>query len=817
MTVVPELPTNHSPHPGQSMRRHPRPGPSDANSTEAHRFLLPFAFAFTAFVIYGSLVPLNFQRHAWEEAWALFSNIRYLNLGIGSRADWVANILLFVPLAFLWLGVLWHAKNIAWRVVATLFVLLTCASLSVAIEFVQIFFPPRTVSLNDIYAETIGATVGVFLWWLVGTSVTRWYWGWRTTEGPMGFAQRLLYGYLFLLFGYNLLPLDLTISPAEIYHKWHAGRIFLIPFISGQAELVPRLYGYLTDVLIWIPAGLLAGLCSKHKTTRIWLKLTTAAALIEFLQIFVYTRVTDTTDIFTAGIGSAIGVWLALRWQPELSETEQPAKGAKMGGLVAGTFLWLALIFVVFWSPFDFRTDGAFLRSRIDEITTRVPFAIYYFGTEYRAITEVFHKVGFFFPLGVLLALLGAKVHIAPPLLRKIAVLAGVAIVAASVEAGQLFLPDKFSDLTDWALEMAGGWAGAALAWRILSMRNLQPAHVTAPPLKNPWLFPGGLVLGLALLLLAAKFIPAVPYNVRKLVTPEHPVLSALALACAIAWLLGFPAWAVRHMATGSRRPASLPAYLLLHGIVAWFLFRVAAPLEMIHKIVGTPILDWPWEWESIGRFLSLFALWSMVSFGAAFVSIRSWLPRAGAFLWVWSAATLALLPVVYFVVIRKAATDNLVELLVGGGTPMAFLWVAVGLFVLALAGAQLACALGTGMRVGVMRGALWSVASFPLTYFALHAGFEPYIIKYGRVFSAFQFLLSQDRAHYAAPTDLLLRYGFAHGVMLFAIAASQAPFLGHIVLTNAGRTKRPASKQKRHRKIEPTISDMENADKIEL
>ncbi|WP_173062524.1 VanZ family protein [Sulfurimicrobium lacus] len=795
---MPELPVTHQPLSGQSTQRRRRSGPRDGESTEARRFLLPFAFMFTVFVIYGSLVPLHFQRHAWEEAWALFSNIRYLNLGIGSRADWVANILLFVPLAFLWLGVFWHAKSIVWRIVATLFVLLTCVSLSVAIEFVQIFFPPRTVSLNDIYAETIGATVGVFLWWLVGASVTRWYLGWRAAEGPMGFAQRLLYGYLFLLFGYNLLPLDLTISPAEIYHKWHAGRIFLIPFISGQTELVPRLYGYLTDVLIWIPAGLLAGLCSRHKTTQIWLKLTSAAALIEFLQIFVYTRVTDTTDIFTAGIGSAIGIWLALRWRPEQPDAEQPETGANTGGLVAGTLLWLALIFVVFWFPFDFRTDGAFLRSRIDEITTRVPFAIYYFGTEYRAITEVFHKVGFFFPLGMLFVLLGAKVRTAPPLLRKIAVLAGVAIVAASVEVGQLFLPGKFSDLTDCALEMAGGWAGAALAWRILSMRHIRPAHVTAPPRKNPWLFAGGLVLMLALLLLAAKFIPTVPYNVRKLIAAEHPVVSALALACAIAWLLGFPAWAAMHLATGSHRPTRMLPLLLIHGIGAWILFRISAPLEMIHKIVGTPILDWPWEWESIGRFLSLFTLWSVVSFGAVLISVRTRLPRAGGFLRVWAVATLALLPVIYVVVIKEAATDNLVELLVGGGAPMAFMWVAAGVFMLALAGAQLACALGSGMRVGAMRGLLWGATSFPLTYFALHAGFEPYIIKYGQVFSAFQFLLSQDRAHYAAPTELLLRYGFAHGILLFAIAASQAPFLGHIVLSNASRTKPAAPKQER-------------------
>jgi hypothetical protein len=392
------------------------------------------------------------------------------------------------------------------------------------------------------------------------------------------------------------------------------------------------------------------------------------------------------------------------------------------------------------------------------------------------------------------------------------AALTGVAIVAASVETGQLFLPGKFSDLTDWILEMAGGLAGAALSWRILSMRHTRTAHVISSARQNPWLFAGGLVLGLALVLLAARFIPAVPYNVRELIAPEHPVLSALALACAIAWIFGFPAWAAMHMATGTHRSTRLLPLLPLHGIVAWLLLRMAVPLESIHDIVGSPILDWPWEWELLGRFVSLFAFWSVVSFGAVLISIRTRMPNAGGFLWVWAIVTLVLLPIVYLVAIKEAATDNLVELLAGGGTPMAFLWVAAGLFMLALAGTQLACALGSGMRVGVIRGLLWSAASFPLTYFALHAGFEPYIIKYGRVFSAFQFLLSQDRAHYAAPTELLLRYGFVHGIMLFTIAASQAPFLGHIVLTYASRTERSAPKRVSHRRKRPTVSDVTNS-----
>ena len=87
----------------------------------------------------------------------------------------------------------------------------------------------------------------------------------------------------------------------------------------------------------------------------------------------------------------------------------------------------------------------------------------------------------------------------------------------------------------------------------------------------------------------------------------------------------------------------------------------------------------------------------------------------------------------------------------------------------------------------------LWSIFSFPLAYFALNAGFESFIIKYGKVFSAFQFLLSKDREHYAAPLELAMRYGIAHGALLLLAAASQAPFLGRLVLPRAGAASAPS------------------------
>jgi glycopeptide antibiotics resistance protein len=424
-------------------------------------------FGYSVFVIYGSLVPLQFHARPLREAWEYFERIPYLDLGIGSRADWVANILLFVPLAFLWHGVLWPNRGRIAKAVASGFVLLGCLALSVAIEFTQIFFPPRTVSLNDIVAETIGAVIGTVLWWWTGKHVIGWLAGWSKAYTPTGTTERFLYLYLFLLFGYSLLPLDLTISVVEIYHKWHEGKILLVPFSAVYETGAQRAYALLADIAIWIPAAFLWKLSSHHPARKIVLSVVACAAIIEFLQLFVYSRVTSTTDVLMAACGGAIGVALA-RWLRPATGKEESSRSPAIGGdhfvlpWMLALLGWACVLVVVFWYPFDFNTEWGFVHRRLAAFK-RVPFETYYFGTEFRAVTEVFHKTGFFFPLGALLAVGAYRIRrrfAVPALLLHAVSALVIACAAAGIEVGQLFLPSKVADTTDWLLETLGGLIG---------------------------------------------------------------------------------------------------------------------------------------------------------------------------------------------------------------------------------------------------------------------------------------------------------------------------------------------------------------------
>jgi len=422
-------------------------------------WLLLGALAFLAFVVYGSLVPLRFKALPWDQALERFWSMPYLALGIGSRADWVSNILLFIPLCFLWSGVVWPQRLKAWRALVACLVFAAALALSVAIEFVQLYFPQRTVSLNDIVAEAAGAAIGIGLWWAFGQHALRWLQALPLARGTANVAQRLLAIYLLVLFGYNLLPLDLTISPVEIYHKWREGKVIWLPFTTHYADGAQRAYDLVTDIAIWVPAAALWVLAGQKTRVQAWTAAVVAALTLEVMQLLVYSRVSDSTDVVTAGLGAAIGVALV---RPRLGAASIGNAGQGRGALgwALAALCWTAVLAAVFWYPFDFNLDRNFLRDRVAGLH-RVPFETYYYGTEFRAITEVLRKSLFFAPMGFMLFRLGRGLSSAWP--RAVVhgvMLMLIATVATGIESVQIVLPDKVADFTDGALQFLGGAIG---------------------------------------------------------------------------------------------------------------------------------------------------------------------------------------------------------------------------------------------------------------------------------------------------------------------------------------------------------------------
>jgi len=784
-------------------------------------WILAAALAYLAFVIYGSLVPLAFTPQPFDAAWRRFAAIPYLDLGIRSRADWVANILLFAPLAFLWTGALWPGRRGGAAALASLVVFSACVALSAGIEFAQIFFPPRTVSQNDILAETIGAGIGGLAWWWRGP------WLWRTVRAWAGqgreapLAERFLWVYLAVLFGYSLLPLDLTLSPVEIFHKWRAGRVVLVPFSFGFRTPVEMAYGLATDALIWFPAGFLWTISGRMRPLRAVLWTVAAAALLEFLQLFVYSRVSDSTDVIMAAAGGAAGAVLARMVRPAVAAGGPGRRGASFGGRPAlglAAFVgWLAALAVIFWYPWTFDPTPARVRAALDGFWL-VPFYRYYYGTEFRAVTEVLHKFLFFAPLGVALAFAWGASR--DRLGRAAAWLsAGFAALAALfIELGQALVPGKAPDSTDLAIEVLGALAGYWATGLVLGRRAGESERTVRRPERPPLLGPAAarwakraalLALGVVALAGAARYaaaLPGAPYNLRELFRDNGSFAATAAFALWLLWFGMSAALAGRAVARVEYAFVVLPALVAAAAAAGYLLLAASVTPESIADIIGVPIISrLPADsalLESVRQALIARAPSAAAIDGAEnLVRYVALVSPLGIALAVFNASVerLALhgraekarfflaYALIYFVlmapwlylaklvIVDFAATDNLTELIAPprfgflGGEAFLFLLIVL----IALNAALLARSSLAGPRAFAAAVAA-TLAAMPLGWALLNAGLISALTKYGVTFSGVDFLLGPDRETRLSAGVLFLRWALVYGAGVAALAYGQ-------------------------------------------
>ena len=462
---------------------------------------------FLIFVVYGSLVPFHYKPLSWDETWTRWQAVRARPLGMDSRTDFATNVVLFIPLGFLLVGTFAVKRDWMVAVLAAVLVIPCCTALSAAIEFTQLWFPERVSSMNDVLAETIGAVLGSLLWIAYGCQITEYVESAWIASGPNNLAVKLLPGYLFFLVLIHVMPLDLTISPAEIYHKWKQGRVVLIPFTTDYGSVAQ--FGFKTtwNMLYFAPLGWLLSLWPRRLFANAWRVLAAGAltaGTVEFLQLFVWTRYCDVTDIVTG----AAAVWLAWRlataWQARWPGGVVDALCSRLEWLRVGLFLaWFLALAAVNWypenvisaveaaspprtpneaaqrqwvlsaeghklrksdgsqtlavrtvGPFVVLADGEVVRRRW-QATPLVPLVDLFPDTTYHAFDEIVRKTLQFMLLGALLVPATGKSW--RPVWR--ALLAGFCL-SSLFEAGQLFVPNRVCSMSDVLIETTGAVLG---------------------------------------------------------------------------------------------------------------------------------------------------------------------------------------------------------------------------------------------------------------------------------------------------------------------------------------------------------------------
>jgi glycopeptide antibiotics resistance protein len=440
------------------------------NSAQMDARPLPrrYLLLYLVFIVYGSLVPFDFHAQTLESALAEFRAIRYLDLGVGSRADLIANFLLYLPLGWFAAGRgLWRRRHHLARATLILGIVALGVLLAVGVEFTQIFFKPRTVSQNDLYAESLGMLAGVLAW--VYAQPLREHIQRLAHSGGAAALRALLLVYLLGYLTLSLFPFDFVISGAELDAKLGSDRQHWFMSTAGCTSALRCVAKLGAEVIAAIPIGILIGL-RRHGPFALALPLVAGALLgiaLEFTQVFLASGVSQGVSVLARMLGILGGAWLAARsdraWLAQcLSARRRPWL---MAALIAYPILGAGLT----WSGKGGYAGLTSIEARLAAIHW-MPFYYHYFTSESAALTNLLSSVTLYLPMGVSLALAWVRVAALPALMLG-------TLAALWIEGGKLLVARAHPDPTNLLVGAISVWLGVAFIRTLRNQLEVEPAR----------------------------------------------------------------------------------------------------------------------------------------------------------------------------------------------------------------------------------------------------------------------------------------------------------------------------------------------------
>ena len=409
------------------------------------------------FVVYGSLVPLELRNLSIETAISQFKNIHYLDLGAESRADWIANILLYIPLAFGASATFGGVRYPLLRALLSVGVLVFCLALAVVVEFAQLFFTPRTVSINDLIAETLGTVIGVLGWQFFGAYFSDLYR--HLLRSSLLSARAAIIFYLLIYVALSLFPFDFVTSFAELNTKLANGNdAVILPFDVCGAEPVRCGVKLLVEMLVMLPLGLLFCYLPylQHRRTVTVLVGFFLGVAIEVVQVFLLSGSGQGISVLTRMVGMGAGAGLFV-WAKQHNFADLMWLLRRLVWFVSLPYLFLVLS-INGWFAGNWLTSGQAL-TKLTE-TRFLPLYYFYYTSEGVALVSLLSNLGMYFPVGMLcwasfFSVNHERKRLAPHWFY-VGLLA--ALFALVVETGKLFLVNKHADPSDiWLAFIAAG------------------------------------------------------------------------------------------------------------------------------------------------------------------------------------------------------------------------------------------------------------------------------------------------------------------------------------------------------------------------
>lgn len=419
----------------------------------------PWWLLYVCFVVYGSLVPLDFHAVPWTQALETFRHIKLLDIGAQGRADWISNGVLYVPVGFLTVTLFVRYKAHHTLPFAFAGSLLFSFTLAVAVEFAQLFFPPRTVSVNDIVAEFVGSIFGAVL-------AARWSdWFISLLSTLVGKPDRLLANlakaYAIGYAAFSLFPYDFLLSASELAWKFHSDSWgWLIAPESMGGSITHALAKLFAETLIAVPLGLMLCQLTSRRTACSPARAFFAGALlglaIETIQFFIVSGISQGLSLLTRAAGMSLG---ALLWRHRARLGPQRLMSEFRRFVLPASLLYLiALTAVSGWFEHRWLSIG-FAMKALDEVHF-LPFYYHYYTTEQAALLSLTSICLLYAPIGIL-----TWASANPPGMAMFA----APLTAGCIETSKLFLEGLHPDPTNLLIAGFSAWATATLSRRLAS------------------------------------------------------------------------------------------------------------------------------------------------------------------------------------------------------------------------------------------------------------------------------------------------------------------------------------------------------------
>lgn len=423
-----------------------------SGSKPRHSHILSLWLGYLFLVFYGSLVPLDFKPLSLNQAWFFFQHMPMFGFEEATRTDWISNAVLAIPTGFLTAHLLLEVFPQTQRAFILFIASLFSFAFVVSVEFTQIFFPPRTCSLNDIFSQSIGGLIGL----LLAAKYSVWF---KTLLhalfcNPRLLAFRLAEAYLVGYVAFCLFPFDILLSSAELEQKVQGdnwGWLLAAIDLQGSIHTVLKL---LSEVILTLPFGIYLG----YRRSKKIFNYKHAAVLglllggsIEIAQFFIASGISEGISVLTraAAICGGLALWQRrANWSPERLETV-----TKRYALPIGVLYLMALLHENGWFSHPWNgTDYAV--TQLDNLHF-MPFYYHYFTTEANALFSVAFVCLMYLPFGLF-----TWVYRGSPGQAFFYALIGASIV----EVGKLFLQDMHPDPTNLALGALASWGMVHLA-----------------------------------------------------------------------------------------------------------------------------------------------------------------------------------------------------------------------------------------------------------------------------------------------------------------------------------------------------------------